>query len=234
MLKKLHELVMTWRITPSATNLLLWILRRAKKNEICEIEIDLAKFNKYIESKRGKKYDRKTLRNAIAQLDERTNGIICILKSYGKKVYKLLIRPLNLIREENPKTGKNSQNENAKPMYSEEQKEAISKQQQQSRSTTKAEDLLAKLNIKFDRDGFNRLWKLAGKKIDNLFQSVELLLYRHQTKEIPNPQGFLIDCLKYKWYEGFDPYYELELPKFETKQELIQFSTRLREEIDRA
>ena len=227
MLKKLNELILIWKLTPSAINLLLWLLRRAKKNEICEIEVDLNRFNKYIKSKRGKGYDRKTLRLAIAQLGALTEGLICVVKDYGKKVYRILVRPLYLIGEKIPETGKNSQTQNAKPMYSEEQKARIVKQQQQRIS--KIKDLLAKVNIKFDPDGLSRLWKLAGKKVENVIQSVELLLYRHQTKPIPNPQGFLIDCLKFKWHEGFDPYYEPELPKFETKQDLMQFSNSLRD-----
>ena len=230
MIKKLNELILAWKLTPSAIHLLLWILRRAKKNQLCEIEIDLHRFNRYIAKKRGKKYDRKTLRLAIAQLNKVTNGLICVLKEYGKKVYKILVRPLCLIGEKNPELGKNSQSRNAKPMYSEEQKARIVKQQQQRIS--KIEDLLAKIDIKFDPDGLNRLWKLAGKRIENVFQSVELLLYRHQAKPIPNPQGFLIDCLKYKWHEGFDPYYEPELPKFDTKQDLIKFTSALNKEFN--
>jgi hypothetical protein len=50
------------------------------------------------------------------------------------------------------------------------------------------------------------------------------MLYRHNSsKPIPKPHGFLMDCLKYNWQDGFNIYYEPELPMFERLGELRQF-----------
>ena len=230
MLNKIHQqFAIAKGFSLSVVWLWGWILRRADKNKPSEIEIDTKKFNKeYVAPRRPKgEFHRTTIQKAIAFLDEHGDGAVTILKNYNHGVYRILVRPLSFVENKNLKVRQKSQTQNAKPMYSEEQKARIVKQQQQRIS--KIKDLLAKVNIKFDPDGLSRLWKLAGKKVENIVQSVELLLYRHQTKPIPNPQGFLIDCLKFKWHEGFDPYYEPELPKFETKQDLIQFSNSLRD-----
>ena len=227
--KKYDDFAVEHGLRPSSTLLWRWIMRRAKKSEVCEIEVDINKFNREIEKKRSRGgYSRRALRFAINQLDEQTNGAICILKEYGKGVYKILVRPLFLVETKDPKTEQKSQNSNVKPMYTEEQKLSISKQQQQKIS--KLEDVLEKTKLKFDPDAIKRIWKLAGKKIDNVVDAITLLLHRNKIKQISNPQGFLIDCLKFKWHEGFDPYYVPELPVFTTNQDLIQFSNFLRKD----
>ena len=99
--KKHDEFCLEQKLRPSTRLLLRWLLRRAKLNQVAEIEIDLRVFNNWVAKRRGTPYDRKTIREAIAQLDEETRGLVLITKRYSPWVQKLLVRPLSNVAEEN-------------------------------------------------------------------------------------------------------------------------------------
>ncbi len=222
--KRYDQFALSCGFRHSSERLLRWILRRAKANQVTEIEIDLRVFNKFIERDRGKPYDRKTIREAIAQLDEKTQGLILITKSYSPWVKKILVRPLEMVLANKSQNGDNAPRLNrGNPMFSDEHKKAIALQQQQNIS--KIDTLFKNVGLIYDHDALNRIWKLPGKCLDNIAQSVELLLHRHSTssEKIGNPQGFIIKCLKDGWYKTFDLYYQAKLPYFKTGQEIANF-----------
>ena len=67
--------------------------------------------------------------------------------------------------------------------------------------------------------------------MDNIVKTIELLVYQNSTpsnKPIERPHGFVIDCLKYRWYDNFDLYYQPEIPKFGSRRSIIKFSESLR------
>lgn len=225
--KKYDEFALTCKLRPSTNLLLRWILRRAKLNEICEIEINLKQFNTWVAKKRGKEFDRKTLREAIAQLDERTQGLIIVAKEYTPWVKKLIVRPLSFVSQEKfPKTGQTPKANNGNPMFDKAHKERLDRQQQQNIS--KIDSLFQKVGLTYDADALNRIWRLAGKSLENIVNAVELMLHRHSSKPVKSPHGFIIDCLKNNWQKGFDLYYQPELPKFTTNKELIAFCSQLK------
>ena len=88
--KKHDEFCLEQKLRPSTILMLRWILRRANNHNVCEIEVDLRLFNTWIAKKRGTPYDRKTIKEAIAQLDECTQGLVLITKEYTPWVKKLL------------------------------------------------------------------------------------------------------------------------------------------------
>jgi hypothetical protein len=76
------------------------------------------------------------------------------------------------------------------------------------------QEVTRSVGLRYDRDALLRIWRLSGKCIDKVKQAIELMLYRHNTSnDVTKPHGFLIDCLKRNWQDGFNIYYEPELPK---------------------
>ena len=221
--KKTEQFALSCKIRGASRLLAHYIINRAKKNEICELEIDLHDFNSWIERHRilGK-YHRKTVINAIAFLDEHSQGMFVILKKYSPWVYKLLVRPLEIVlRMKSAKRALIPKADRGNPMYSEEHKERLVKQQQQDIS--KIDDLLNAVGLKYDRDALTRIYRLAGKKIEPVVKAIELMLYRHSSTAITKAHGFIIQCLKGGWQENFDIYYEPELPKFESRFKIAEF-----------
>ena len=201
-----------------------WILRRSNAHLVSEIEIDLKEFNEWVAKKRGRGYDRKTLKEAITQLDEQTQGLILVTKDYTPWIKKLLVRPLNIVLAQNSDPlGKRPKPKRGNPMYSEGFKNEAVKQQQQIIS--KLDLLFTKVGIKFDSNALARLWKLSGKSMTSISEALQLLLHRHSTQAlaIKNPQGFIVDCLKYGWHKGFDLYYQAELPYFKSGEAIANY-----------
>ncbi|MEM7593719.1 MAG: hypothetical protein AAF383_19780 [Cyanobacteria bacterium P01_A01_bin.83] len=219
--KKHDEFAISCKLRPSARLLLRWLLRRAKLNEIFELEVDLKLFNDWIAKFKGTPYDRKTIREAIAQLDEQTQGLILITKRYTPWVMKLIVRPLSLIQGSNfPNWGKTPKLPTEKPMYSAQHKKRVREQQQQDIS--KIDTLLTNLGLKYTPDAILKLWRMAGKSVTEVKNAVELMLFQHSTQEkkIGKPHGWLYDCLRYGWQKGLNLYYQVELPYFSSVEDI--------------
>ena len=223
--KKHEEFALTCGLTrQSVERLLRWILRRAKLSDICEIEIDLRKFNRWIEKIRGKGYDRKTLREAIEQLDEQSMGMVTIIKKWNPWDYKILVRPLFFVEKRNSQFGETVPKlPTGKPMFDADHKKRLIEQQQQDIS--KIESLTGKLGLRFTRDALVKLWRMAGKSVSDIQKAVEMMIYSNSTQEQPikNACGWLYDCLRYGWYEEYDPYYQAQLPIFQSVKDIEQF-----------
>ena len=223
--KKNQQYALSCGLRNSSTQLLMWLLRRAKPNETVEIEIDLRVFNSWIGKHRFKgKFDRKTIKQALAQLDELTNGWILVTKSYTWAIHKVLIRPLEMVLLQNSQSGDSvPQGDRGNPMFSNAHKKRAYEQQQQNIS--RLDSLLNGIGLKFTPDNLLKLWRLAGKSLSEVKSAVEYLLHAHSTQKtkITNFHGFLVDCLKYGWHIGFNPYYQPELPKFESHNSISRF-----------
>ena len=226
--KKHDEFCLEQKLRPSTRLLLRWLLRRAKLNQVAEIEIDLRLFNNWVAKRRGTPYDRKTIREAIAQLDEETRGLVLITKRYSPWVQKLLVRPLSNVAEENSrKQDSIPKILEGNPMYSEDRKKSAAIQQQQDIS--KIDSLLSNLGLKYTPDAILKLWRMAGKSVEEIRNGVELMLFQNSTQEekIRNPHGWLHDCLRYGWQKGLNLYYQVDLPYFSTVQDMERFVDKL-------
>gem|GEM_PF-3056470 len=227
--KKYDEFCLKQKLRPSTSVILRAILRRAKKNETCEIEIDLRVINQWIEKFRGRGYDRKTLKFALAQLDEQTQGLILIEKSYTWAIHKIIVRPLAFVLSQNDQnSGKSPKLPTGEPMFSAEHKKTAYKQQQQNISRLKS--LFSEVGLRFTPDALVRVWRLALKDFDNVVDAVELLLHRHSTQiePIPNPQGWLIECLKHGWHYESELVKQASLHVYDSISALVEDCNRLR------
>ena len=209
----------------SAINVGNYLYTRMRSNEPMEIEFDSDKFNRRMQKVRGKKYHRTTIPKAVKHLAEHSQGLIIIMRDYGKGVFRLRIFPLSYLTENRSSTKDSSHRAAAEnPLYSESlkknQEEVL---QQQQKYINKIDLLLKKIGLEFDADALQNIYRLSGKSISRVSKSIELLLYRNNKKKIPKPHGFIIDCLKKRWCDGFDIYYEPDLPTFQFKGEIQSF-----------
>ncbi len=224
--KKHDEFCLSVGLRPSSKLLYGWINRKVKSHVVKEIEIDLRDFNHWVGKKRGKPYDRKTLKSAIAQLLEKTKGLIVEIKQITWYYYKLLVKPLSyLTSDKKPIAGKSPNSES--PKSASDSNSHHNKFQQQQQNISKIDSLLQKLGLRYDFQALNKIWQLSGRCVNRIVKAIELMLYRHQSNAIPKPPGFIIECLKHTWQEGFDLYYQPELPKFNAISDLKQFMTSL-------
>ena len=222
--KKHDEFAISCKLRPSTRLLTHWTLRRAKTNQVSEIEIDLRLFNNWVAKVRGTPYDRKTIREAINQLDESTNGLVLISKRYSPWVMKLVVRPLSLVAgQKSPKLGKTPKLTTVNPMFDAEHKKRLIEQQQQDIS--KIDLLLRNLGLRYTPDAIVKLWRMAGKSVLEVKNAVQLMLFQHSTqkKEITKPHGWLHDCLLYGWQKGMNLYYQVDLPYFNSVQDIEHF-----------
>lgn len=201
--KKNDQYASSCGLRQSTEKLVRWLLRRSRPNEVCELEIDLRTFNQEIARHRPTGgYDRKTLKEALAQADEKTEGWILITKSYSWSVHKILVRPLDFLLQEKSPSGDNTPNpKTGESMFSDDHKKRVREQQQQD--ITILDEMLRKVGLKFTPDNLHRLWRMSGKDIGDIQTAIEYLFHaqKNQTKPIKNPHGFLVECLKHRWHD---------------------------------
>lgn len=228
--KRYEQFALSCAITRLSTTLLLrWVLRRAKQNGVIELLIDLRNFNTWVAKFRGKPFDPKTLKTAIAQLDEQSEGLVIMTKQYSPWVMKILVRPLSFVLEKKfRKEGKIPKLPTLNPMFDAEHKKNVYKQQQQNIS--RLDSLFREIGMSYTPDALERIWRLAHKDYDEIVDAVQLLLHRHstQSKPIPNPCGWLIDCLKFGWHFDSELVQSPLLPSFDTISALVEDCNRLR------
>ena len=228
--KKHHDFGTKQGWWQSTLNIASYLYRRADVNKPTEIEFEAKKFQKHIKRLKGKPYHRTTIPKAVKQLEENSRGLVVVLKSYGRGVYKIMVYPLSFLNE-NKSTKKESDlaRNASNPMFSEEAKQKVALQQQQIIS--KLDRLLRKVGLIYDADALNNIWRLSGKSVERVVNSIKLLLHRNSSKTIKKPHGFIIDCLKNRWSDGFDLYYEPELPMFQSRMEIENYVSDLTQKI---
>ncbi|NJL51345.1 MAG: hypothetical protein HC930_02435 [Hydrococcus sp. SU_1_0] len=139
-----------------------------------------------------------------------------------------MVRPLEMILEKKSQTGDNAPKlPSGNPMFSEDHKKRAIEQQQQDISKLKT--MFDNLGLNYTQDAIVKLWKNAGKKVEDVKRAVEMMLHAHSTQVRPveTPEGWLVTCIQCKWYEKFNLYYQAELPRFASSSEIEQFVTGL-------
>jgi hypothetical protein len=222
--KKNDQFALSCGLRPSSSLMLRWALRRAKLNEVSEIEIDLRVFNAWIAKNRGTAFDRKTIREAIAQLDEKTQGLILISKSYTPWVKKIIVRPLAFVlQEKSSNEGEFPKLTTGNPMFSNDHKQRLLEQQQQDIDTI--ESLFNKLGMKWSRDALLKIWRMSGKSVDDVKTAIECMLHSNttQTEPIRDAHRWFIRCMEIGWYRLFHHQLNYELPRFNNRLELAAY-----------
>lgn len=182
-------------ICPAAKSLWQWLMRQGVISS--EIEPDLSEFNATVAKARGKGYCHNYLKQAFNQLVE--HRVIQVVKQYCWKIFKLLVRPLEWLKPPIKKPTKNLQNHNFSytlQASNQQSSEAGYIQQQHSNSSINQE-ILSESNIYFD-DNVTEVLERPKWEV-----KVALILFkiRGGFDKVENPEGFIRDCLRGRWWE---------------------------------
>jgi hypothetical protein len=222
--KKNQQFALSCGLRPSAKELAQWMLISPMGDNATEKLIDLKEFNKYIGGSRANPYDPKTVKEAIAQLNESTYGWFTITKSHNWHLHTILIRPVEeAIAEKSRPSESVPRVKQGNPMFSDAHKERLNRLLQQNIS--KLDSLLSNIGLKYSHCSLKRIWAIVGQKFDEVERGIELMLYQNSVKpgSIVNPKAWLISCLRDRWFESFDLNYSPNLPTFESVREISRF-----------
>lgn len=198
-------------ITPSAKQLLQWLVSRS---EAPEQEPDLAEFNAWVEKHRGKGYHRDTLKRAIATLIE--CKIVTPLKKFSWRIWRLILRPIGLISSP-PNLRKKSrlQDCDRDPEASNPQSAdavalaAAVSNLDLSELDSEVLETCSEAGIPFRSDEAGNVLKHS---IDEVREAIAHFRRRGGHDKIENPQGWLIECLRRRWWEDATNYYSAHSP----------------------
>lgn len=210
--KKTEQFARACALRPSTKDLAPYLLRRADKFKPVEVLLDLREWNKEIARDRPKgEYDRKTAKEALAQLNDDTYGWFAITKTYTWAIHKVLVRPVDYaINLKSQNEGKSPKLTTTNPMF-----EAVRKKRVDNlllQNISKLDSLLRSIGMKCNQETLYRMWRYAGQKISNVVDAVEYMLRVNREKiersrcpgfdgeGITSPIGWLHDCLKYGRY----------------------------------
>ena len=150
--------------------------------------------------------------------------MVLVTKFYTWAIHKVLVRPLEIVPQEKSQFGDKTPKLNrGNPMFSEEHKQRLFKQQQQDIS--KINSLFKRIGIEFNYSALVNIWRMARKSVDEVKNAVKLLLFQHSTQKekIESPHGWIFRCVQYGWQKGLNLYYQSNLPYFKSVQDLESF-----------
>jgi hypothetical protein len=189
--KKHREFALKEELTLSAIYLWCWLADR--QQEGVEQEIDLRKFNKWVAKHRKKgNYDRKTLKDALAQLEE--VGLVKVLRTYTWNTQRLILySPEYVTEEKSPEKNLSPNPKRSNPRQIESYQKTCIKQQQIR--------LVAQIcqSVGIDYRPAD-LQYIAAYGVETVKKAVELLKVRSLTSKISNPPGWLRRCLQNSWW----------------------------------
>lgn len=231
--KKNRQFALSCGLRPSSEKLAHWIICRTNNFKPTEKLIDLRDFNREIGKDRLQgEYDRKTIKEAIAQLDELTYGWFTIVKSHTWALHTVLVRPVEMaLQNKSQLLGAAPKLKAGNPMFSKEHKKASRELLLQNIS--KLDSLLQNLGLKYSPDALMRIWRYAGQKMSEVENAVSYMLECHNEKlerqssindeplGITTPKGWLHDCLKHGWHIFKDE--PIMLPRFDSVGAITNF-----------
>ncbi|OYE04740.1 hypothetical protein [Nostoc sp. 'Peltigera membranacea cyanobiont' 232] len=194
-------------ISPAAKSLWQWLMMQGYIGE--EVEPDLSEFNATVAKARGSGYSHNYLKQIFNQLVE--CRVINVIKQYSWKIFKLLVRPVEWLKPPRKKREKNLQNHNLS--YDSDPSNDISAvtgdiQQQHSNSDINLE-LLADNGIHFDSDEK----EVLERPTNEIKLAILMFNLRGSFEKSYNPEGFIRQCLRRRWWE-FPRNYNLLLQMF--------------------
>lgn len=219
--KKNQQFALSCALRPSTKELAQWILRRCNDYEATEKIIDLRDFNSWIAKIRPQgEYDRKTIKEAIAQLNESTHGWIVILRSYTWAIHQIVVFPVQkAIDAKSQKWDSSPKLPTGQPMFDGDRKKSTRDLLLQNIS--KLDSLFKKIGLIYTQDALLRIWRMSGKKLDEVKNAIAYMLKVHaqkldeasitntEAKGIFKAKGWLHDCIKYGWHQLDE---DVELP----------------------
>jgi hypothetical protein len=196
------------KIRGCARELWQWVIQRLGHGEV---EFDLKKFNRWIELRRGKPYDPKTLKDAVIKLHE--SGLIqdMGLEPDGSNRYKWnwrrwLVKPIEVFNKpvpkspsgNSPKPEQNPEKDPSNPQY---KKDSFIQQQQLSLDPLYPQRILAlckTYGLRFQIDG-NAFKEVVTYTENQIGLALEYVRNVGTRKQIETREGYFIEALRGGW-----------------------------------
>ena len=193
------------RIAPSAKLLWQWLVSRS---EAPEQEPDLAEFNGWVEKHRGDSYHRDTLKRALSQLID--CKVVTPLKKFTWRIWRFVLRPIALIASP-PIPRKNSHNrdEMRDPCHSNSQSVVAEDIAAAAISNSEILGICEQAGIPFRPDEAKNV---VSESVEDVRCALVHFWRRGGREKIENPQGWLIECLRRRWWEDVADYYSAHSP----------------------
>lgn len=213
---KNHEaLSLKYKLSPSARLLWQWI--------VCEgiqEEPDLKQFNNWVRRHRGRGYHRDTLKAAFYRLVEAK--IINPIKQFTWNLWRVTIKSIADLLESRPRkksrsreVSRDSQPSNRENTFDGDSttttSQSIDSDQQDSDLIARAEDLGCKFSSPSTLSRYPR-------------QDVEMALALLELKRdrVQNPSGWLLQCIRQKWWELYPNWLALKKSEGYTPKQIMQ------------
>ncbi len=195
------------KLPASAWALWEWLVQEGLEGK--EETVDLREFNRHIASKRGKPFDRRTVKDAARRLQEA--GILKKCQKFTEFVWHWLVRSIAILLPP-LKTNKNCRlrsqsatNDPSNPSYAEHGEQAAAA----SLINELPEDLVNELEenidqleavgIKFDPKDIPEV--LAWEEPGDVKSAIALFQRRGGHQKIKNAEGWMRRCLERRWWE---------------------------------
>lgn len=193
--QKHEEFCLENQIPPAAKLLWQWLILQGIGEET---EPDLAEFNDWVKRHRGKGYCRLTLKNALSKLID--CRIVNLVKQYTWRIVKIITRPLEWLL---PKKNLQNQNQIYDPQTSNPQStenEVNSSSYPHNVENTKEEilEICNEAGINFNPNKPADVFKYS---VEEIRLAVAAFWLRGGHEKINNPQGWLVDCLRWRYWE---------------------------------
>lgn len=207
------------KIPPAAKILWQWLLRHGNLAE--ESEPDLTEFNNWVAKCRGRGYAHEYLKKMFEVLVSKR--VINLLKDFSWKCKRILLKPLEWLKPLKKKAEKNLQNPNIScktdPSNPTESVEGVNSssnsnsldQQHLEEEHQRQQEVLtlcAEHDIYFNPE---KKPEILTYSVEEIQSAIKHFYSRggHESdnqgnKKIPNPEGWLIRCLQYSWWEDAD------------------------------
>jgi hypothetical protein len=191
-------------IPPSAQ--LVWRFYERRRHQLGEeMDIDLEQCNKWIARQKGSGFERKTLKNAISLLE--SVGVITIVKkSHNWRDYRIILHGIEYIcdrhkitpKKNSPKQEKFTTLPGHEPIQDNSSQETTPIWQQHQNTFTQIDELTRSIGLVFDRKTIGDFVRYG---VDKVHKAIELWQLRSLTNVIDNPHGFIVSCLRWKWWK---------------------------------
>ncbi|MGM3305092.1 hypothetical protein ACSQ6I_03755 [Anabaena sp. WFMT] len=176
-------------IPPAAKLLWQWLIREGVNQEV---EPDLSEFNHWVKKFRGKGYGHNYLKQMFNLLVE--HRVIQTIKQYSWKVFKLIVRPLEWLFPRKKQKLHNHNSTYEKPTSNPSKSVEDDIQQQHILSN---QQVLFESGIHFDTEET----EVLSRPQFEIKAALLLFKLRGATEKINNPEGWVRQCLRRRYWE---------------------------------
>lgn len=190
------------RLPPAAKLLWQWLSREAKLGD--EIEPDLNDFNNWVAKHRDKPYCRPTLKAAMTKLIELR--VVAPLRQFTWRIFRLVVRPLDWLKPTKKNCRTQQQTFVLQPSNPLPDEEEVLQQQQRLKGIL---DRFGQEGIAFGDSAHDELLSYTDEEIElaiAVFHQRGGHQVRRGQRRIPNPPGWVLECLRNAYWEDQTPY----------------------------